>query len=169
MVSQGQKRDIFKVDLKELNQEERLAFGQTISWEILGRVFDAVEERYGKEGRELLNKVVRDYMREITPRIAQSLGIVGNDMASVLEVINWHDVNLWPLMDEDIAKSEEREGMLRINNCFLKDRWTPHECKIGIPYVEGMLEALNPKIKYKATKLLTLGDDCCELVMKLED
>jgi len=169
MVDQSQKRDVFKLNLKELNQEERLAFGHAMSWEIIKRILDAVEERYGEEGKELFNKVIRDYMREITPRIAQSLGIEGNDMDSVLKVINWHDVNLWPLIEEDIAKSEEKEGILRISNCFLKDRWTPHDCKIGIPYVEGMLEALNPKIKYKATKVLTRGDDCCELVMKLED
>ena len=169
MVKQSQKRDVFKLNLKELSQEERFAFSHTMSWEIIRRIFDAVEGLYGKEGKELLDKVMRDYMREITPRIAQSLGIAGNDMDSVLKVINWHDVNLWPLMEEDIAKSEEREGILRINHCFLKDRWTPHDCKIGIPYVEGVLEALNPKIKFKATKVLTKGDDCCELVMKLVD
>ena len=78
-----------------------------------------------------MDNVMINYMSEITPRIAQSLGIEGNDMAIVLKVINWHDVNLWPLMEEDIAKSAESEGILRTNYCFLKDRWTPHDCKIG--------------------------------------
>ena len=162
-------RDIFKTPLKELTPVERSAFSHTMSWEIIARMHRAVSERYGAEGRTLVEGCIRDYMRDITPKIAKSLGVEGKDLKSALEVINWHDVNLWPMMEEEKPSVNGNQGVLRVKKCFLKDRWTPHDCKIGIPYVEGMLEAFSPKFKYKATKVLTRGDDCCELVMHVEE
>ncbi|MEW6034926.1 MAG: L-2-amino-thiazoline-4-carboxylic acid hydrolase [Chloroflexota bacterium] len=163
------RRDVFRVPLQELTMEERFAFSHTMSWEVIARIYNAVSSRYGAEGKKLVEDCIRGYMREMTPKIARSLGIEGSDMESVLKVINWHDVNLWPLMEEEIARVDHNEGVLRITSCFLKDRWTPRDCKLGIPWVEGMLEGINPRIKYKATKVLTRGDDCCELVMRLEE
>jgi len=164
-----QPRDIFNTPLRDLTAVERAAYAHTMSWEIIARMHEAVSRRYGPEGRKLADDCIRDYMRDITPKISKSLGIEGKDLKSALEVMNWHDVNLWPMMEEDAPIVNGNEGVFRVRKCFLKDRWTPHDCKIGIPYVEGMLEAFSPKFKYKATKVLSRGDDCCELVMRVEE
>jgi len=168
-MTQCARRDFFQTPLLEMTQEERFAYSLTMSWSIMARICDAASAKFGPEGKKMVHDCIRDYMREITPKIAASLGIKGKDVESVLKVITWHDTQLWPFMEEQIEMVNDKEGILRITECFLRQRYTPHDCKIGIPYVEGMLEAINPRIKYKASKVLTRGDDCCQLEMRLEE
>jgi len=46
-----------------------------------------------------------------------------------------------------------------------KSRLTAKDWKAFLPYGRGSIDVTNPNLKWKAPKVLTKGDDCCELVV----
>lgn len=65
--------------------------------------------------------------------------------------------------------TKPNELVVQVSYCTLKDLYTPRDCKIWVPYLKGVAHSVNDKITWKATKVLTRGDECCELIFTIEE
>lgn len=152
---------------KELTSEERFILANKVYSDIVRRIIKAVEEKYGAEGRSVIERALYEFGREVGERVRKVLEVEGKGLEDYGKVHYYQDTNFWAI-EETLKTEKPGELIVYVSFCPLKDVFTPKDCKIWIPYLKGVVDSVNDRITWKATKVLTRGDGCCELIFTIK-
>lgn len=152
---------------ENLTLEERWVVANQLLQDMIRRIVKAVEQRYGEEGKNVATGPIYDMGREVATKLVDKLGLSGQEPIDYAILHQYQDTNFWALKEE-VIEGESGEVTIRVSYCPVKDIFTPKDCGIFRPYVKGMLSVVNPNLRWKASKLLTRGEDCCEFVITKE-
>lgn len=125
------------------------------------KLYEAVEDRFGDEGLELIRDVSAEYGREIASRVRerkgemdlQQVGLflvrVFNGMRSEGEIIEWSDDRVTIMVPECPYP-------------FTR----PQTCAAHTSMEEALVKGLNPNLDYVIEKCIPRGDQECWHVLK---
>jgi hypothetical protein len=135
----------------------------------LASIVRAIERQYGEEGKAIIKKA---WLEEVFYRPWEKIG----------ESVERNDVQtLAKLVEEGCYGTHEWERVVdepnKVAYKFTKCRWAEIFRKLGATDVGKWfcdsdpvyVEAFNPRIKFKRTKTLMDGDDCCDHVFYVEE
>ncbi len=152
---------------EEMGAEERLHWSNRVFLDMIRRMVGAVEERYGPEGRKAAADALYDVGRGLATQVCDLLHITGREPLDYAKVHCYLDTNLWGLAEE-VIPGDGDEVTIRAYSCPAQGIFTPRDCKLFLPYVRGLMDGINPNLRWKAPKVLTRGDDCCEFIVSKE-
>lgn len=152
---------------QELTAEEKLLWANQVYLDMIRRMVRGLEEKYGQEIREIVNKALYEVGLEVGTKLRERLKIEGKEPSDYAKLHYYQDTNLW-VIKEEVIPEESGEVMIRATFCPALGLLTAKECALFVPYVRGMMDAINPELKWKAGKVLTRGDDCCEFIVYRE-
>jgi hypothetical protein len=127
--------------------------------------YDFIYARLGEEGLKLIADMSYDYGVKVAQRA--KLRLPGNDLASVagylLRVFDTvsHGSGLSSVMEH----SKER-FVIRIDRCPL-DFKDPKMCLAHTMMEKGLIEEMNPGLRYRIGKSIPAGDSWCEHIVEL--
>ena len=150
--------------MKEMGAEERLFWANRVYIDMIRRMIKAVEENYGDKGREIAINALYDVGQELGTKFCDLLHIKGKGTEDYAELHHYLDTNLYGIKEE-ISRGESGEAIIHAYSCPAQGIFTAKDCKAFLPYVRGLMDVINPNLKWKATKALTKGDDCCEFII----
>ncbi|RLI05895.1 hypothetical protein DRO26_00850 [Candidatus Bathyarchaeota archaeon] len=149
---------------EELKPEEKLEKANQIYSLLIKKFAEEVEKKYGEEGRELLNKAFHEVGIEFGKELKKKLGIEGKEPKDYALLHYYQDVNVWGLK-EKIKVLENGDALIQVYYCPVKDIYRGRDCARYVPYVRGLMDSVNPNLKWKVNKVLTKGADCCEFIV----
>jgi hypothetical protein len=128
----------------------------------------AVERKYGEEGKRTVKEVwLEEVYRKPWKRIGES--VKKNDVQTLAKLVEKGciDTHEWERIIDEPNKVAYR---------FTKCRWAEIFRELGATDIGKWfcdsdpvyVEAFNPKIKFKRTKTLMDGDECCDHVFYVE-
>lgn len=129
-----------------------------------------VADAWQKEGEKAL-KTISKSQHELGTKYARAQikehGIRGRDAGAAGEV---YDNLLRELeIEHRIIEGTDKRFVIRTRGCPFLDEWRkedtvdPKLCEgFGKSFVQGICEAVNPKLKYNITKMMSKGDLYCE-------
>ena len=149
---------------QELTAEEKLVWANQVYLDMIRRIARGIQERYGDEGKEIIGKAIYEVGREVATKLCELLKIEGKGPEDYARVHYYQDTNLWAIK-EAVTVEESGEVMIRASFCPAQGVLSARDCALFLPYVRGMMDVINPSLKWKAGKVLTKGDDCCEFIV----
>ena len=124
-------------------------------------LYEALEERFGEAGLDLIRDVSRNYGADIGRRLrgesaAWPLEEVGKLLVRVFSNING---------EGEISAWNDRRIEIKVVRCVYPFRSDPI-CRAHTCMEEELVRALNPNLVYEVEKSLPRGDECCLHVVK---
>jgi hypothetical protein len=138
---------------------------------MIGTLCRAVYDRYGEEGIAVLRNAMQQKYSRIVPaacKLAKAKSGNGG-------VEDW--VRVESYFGERMGMEGEFEvtstrGLMRIKKCPYAGQYGrvfPGTCpKVLIGCEEAIAQTINSKLHAKGQKYLTMGEDCCEIIVEFE-
>ncbi len=156
-----------RMDFPELTTEERWIWTNRVFNKMVLKIMKAVEEKYGQEGKEVVRKALYEVGREVGLQLRDLLKVSGKEPADYAKLHYYQDTNLWAIKEE-VSQDKSGTVTIRATYCPAQGIFSPKDCGMFVPYVQGLMDVINPKLKWTTTKVLTRGDDCCEFIVSKE-
>jgi hypothetical protein len=154
-------------DVPQLSVEERWVETNRVFNQMILKVIRAIEEKFGKEGREVVAHALYEVGREIGNRLRQELNISGAEPIDYARLHYFQDTNYWAIKEE-VIPGKSGEVVIRVTYCPGQGIFSARDCATFLPYVRGLMDVINPGLKWTATQVLTRGDSCCEFIVTRE-
>lgn len=155
------------MDVPQMPLEEKWIWTNRVFNEMILKVMRAVKERFGQEGKEVVEKALYEVGHEVGSRLQKQLHITGGTVEDYVKLHYYQDTNYWAIKEE-VIPGKSGEMTIRASYCPAKGIFSAKDCAMFVPYVRGMMDAINPKLKWTSNKVLTRGDDCCEFIVSAE-
>jgi hypothetical protein len=121
----------------------------------------------GPKGREIATGALYDVGHELRLRFCNLLQNKGTKPLDYAKLHRYIDTNLWGI-EEEIIQGESGEAIIHASSCPLQNIFQFRDCEAFGPYIRGLADVINPSLNLKATKALTKGDNCCQLIIAQE-
>ncbi len=151
---------------------EKVSYALDLYTLLYGLSIKTIKEKYGQEAIETLKKIFFERGKELGEQEAKRLKI--KDMnAKGYHIIVKAALDSFDIKHKVVELSEEKY-VLQIFDCphgirFKNLNTPPEVCDILLELDRGIVEALNPKLKFKLTKHILRGDKFCEYVVEPKD
>jgi hypothetical protein len=126
--------------------------------------YDFIYERLGEEGLKLIADMSYDYGRKIAEKAKSKLP--GDDLASIAGyLLRIFDIASHGSRSSAVAEHSKERFVIRIDRCPLEFT-DPRMCLAHTMMEKGLIEELNPGLKYRIGKSIPAGDSCCEHIVE---
>jgi len=130
-------------------------------------LFKALTQRYGPE----VLRVVEHFVVEETKKKLERAEVARRDIEGVMENLWNHTKSTHEFQVEERTNESLR---LRVTRCLYAEEMRKlHADDIGFAfycsYDHGFYRGLNPRLRFKRTKTLMMGDDCCDHTYELKE
>ena len=120
------------------------------------KLYDAVVDRFGEEGYELIKEVSSEYGREIAQRVKERIGEMNLQQVALFLVRVFNGVR----SQGEIIEWSEDKVTIMVPECpypFTR----PETCKAHTSMEENLVKGLNPNLDYVIEKCIPRGDEVC--------
>ncbi len=155
------------MDVPQMTLGDRWIWTNRVYGEMILKIVRVVKEEYGQEGKEAVGKALYEVGREVGNRLRELLNITGDTAEDYVKLHYYQDTNYWAIK-EKVIPGKDGKMTIRASYCPLKGIFTAKDCAVFVPYVRGMMDTINPRLKWTANKVLSRGDDCCEFIVSVE-
>jgi len=124
----------------------------------------ALTDKFGSE--EAL-KFIRPYLVEYGKRMAEAapmLGITGKDAIAIGTLIRTFEEHVLKVKGEVTQASPDK--VVAVNTACVFQDCKPEACLQFQHEVDGIIEGINPRYRWRLTKLIPKGDKECEWVLE---
>jgi len=159
--------------MAELSPEEKVKRARAGDATVAACMAKAVAQKYGAEGLAALKDELFNTYMKFLPKMAAQLGIRPGEG----DCQDW--VRLESALSDvagavyTVVESSPKRAVMRFTSCVTAgayQRTFPQMCREVIAGVERAgAAAVNPQIRFTATKFLPEGDEYCEIICELED
>ena len=127
--------------------------------------YDFIYAKLGKEGLKLIADMSYDYGVKIAQRAKTK--IPGNDLASVAGyLLRVFDTVAHGSGLSSVTEHSKERFVIRIDRCPLNFN-DPCMCLAHTMMEKGLIEELNPDLRYRIGKSIPAGDGWCEHIVEL--
>jgi hypothetical protein len=138
-----------------------------------GELVKGVYRKYGFEGTQCNNDQMMEMARKYVARALKNFHIVGNDCRTVAAYFKLVDKIVFDT-DFEILEDTPRRVILRgSSGCPLSNNPREELCKEICDGGQGhelvACEIINPQIKFSNLKLMSAGDDSCDMLFELPE
>lgn len=146
--------------------KEKVQYSMSILGLVLSLAVKAVKESFGEEGLKKLRETFRQAGVELGKRETERLKLKNKDAKAyhqvVSEALKAFDVK------HEVVELSETSYILRIYDCpHAKNFSSPEVCDVFVELDKGVVEGLNPELKFELTNHIKRGAPYCEYVVKL--
>ena len=141
--------------------------------EYYGGLVKEMYKRYGIEGCQANNDQMMEMAKKYVPRALQNFHIVGNDCRTVAAYFKLVDKIVFNT-DFEVLEDTPRRVVLRgSSGCPLSNN--PQEelcvdlCENGMGHETIACKVVNPALTFRNLKLMSAGDDSCDLCFELPE
>ena len=162
---------LYKLDETVWPRERREKSRQRRGWENLGSMIQAIYERFGKEGLEVVHDVTADSAKKYVFMALKAHNLQGNNARTVggyykifHKIIYGNDLEI----AEDTPKRVvlRNSGFCPISTNPAKEL-KPEMCLSFMGHEQKAAEIVNPKLKFSVPQQRSAGDAYCEYVFEL--
>ena len=166
---------VSEVKLDENRWTEKLVRETSIcrAEEHYGALVREMYKMYGFEGTQANNEQMMEMARKYVPRALKNFNIVGNDCRAVAAYFKLVDKIVFDT-DFEVLLDTPRKVILRgASGCPLsshpQDELCQEICDGGLGHETVACETINPALKFYNLKLMSAGDDSCDLCFELPE
>ena len=127
-------------------------------------LYDAIYEKFGKEGLELIRGVGDKYGREIAERAK------GKVKSRDLESVALYVIRVFNTIrgNGKVVEFSDRRVVIRVRECPYP--WeTPEMCEAHTQMEKTLVETLGKNLRYRIEKSIPKGDPYCDHVIEIVD
>lgn len=147
------------------NCGERLEYCMSLLGSVLSLAVKSVRENYGEEGLKNMRQTFREGGVDLGRNEAKRLKTGKADAKTYHLIVN-EALKAFGVKHE-VTKISETNYILKIYDCpHAKNFASPEVCDVFLELDKGMVEGLNPDLKFKLTKHVKRGDPYCEYVVE---
>ncbi len=128
------------------------------------KLYEAIEDRFGEEGLELVTEVSDQYGKEIAERVKTREGEMSLRDVGLFLVKIFNGMR----SEGEVLEFSDEKVVIMVPECpypFTR----PQTCKAHTRMEESLVEGLNPDLDYVIEKCVPSGDSQCWHVLKKKD
>lgn len=167
----------YKFQSVDIPAEQKLEIAQQGLWGLVARMVKIIEDRYGKEGLDVLYDGLRDWdSHELNvPGMLSAFGIQPGEASPaefIQRVMNPYDDVSFIQKEKPIITDapDENRVLYKIKSCSVADaihKEYPGTCRlICSACLEGQRRVANPNLKISVDNFLCEGADACEIYVE---
>ncbi len=131
------------------------------SWGAIHNIM--ISRLVGEHGAEKATSMFADEFREYGRRFGKQHSAESKDAKGIAEVIMNLEQDFG--IKGEVLHSEPERVIRQITYCPWSSYFIPESCKVFVPWVEGIVEGINPDYAYKLTKMVPQGDENCQWIV----
>jgi len=141
-----------------------------LKWELsvsaVGSLYRDMYNLLDEDERVKLATVMENMGLEHSKEIAKRLRLSKNLHDCALALMSYHRIFG---IESRIVEETENEVVINVSKCMWKDKrgWTPEICTSIEGFETGLVKGINDSIRHFYSKRRSLGDEFCEMHLKL--
>jgi predicted hydrocarbon binding protein len=124
-------------------------------------LYDAIHDRFGEEGLELIRDVSRAYGTRIAENVKKTRDLsgvdeVGSYLLKVFEMVSG---------DVEVVEHNDERLVIRVDRCpypFTREA----VCRAHTCMEEALISTLDDSLEHHVGRCLPAGDECCEHIVR---
>ncbi len=125
------------------------------------KLYDAIYERYGEDGLDLIRGVSTEYGLEIAERIRERYGPMGVKEMGLFIVKVFDNMRA----EGDVLECNDDRVVISVKECPYPMSY-PEVCRAHITMEREMVKSINPEVEFALEKSLPGGDGECLYVIR---
>jgi hypothetical protein len=162
-----------KLDEKRFSEKRRRQSSIRRAEEWYGGLVKGMYKKYGFEGTQCNNDQMMEMAWKYVPRALKNFHIVGNDCRTVAAYFKMVDKIVFDADFEVLLDTPRRVVMRGATGCPLsshpQDELCQEICEGGMGHEVIACQIINPELTFKNLKLMSAGDDSCDLCFELPE
>ncbi|MBC8276851.1 MAG: hypothetical protein H8E46_01355 [FCB group bacterium] len=132
--------------------------------ERIKKLYDAIYDRFGEEGLDLIREVSIEYGTQIAESVKAKQGVMDLKKTAALLVRIFNGM----LADGEITEYDDKRVTIMVKNCPYPFT-NPRICQAHTSMEEALVKGLNPDLDYVIEKCIPCGDSECWHVLKVKE
>ena len=126
---------------------------------------EEVVGKYGPEAYGVMKKAMRRMWCDFAKKLMKKLNIEERDAIGAIKLYTFVHRELGEIVEAKPQRAVREERI-----CPFTKIWDAEWCYLASgAAMEGICDAVNPKLVCRQEKLLTKGDDCCRMVFEMKE
>jgi len=129
----------------------------------------ALADKFGPEVYDILGETTKNTARKGTENLLKKLNIKERDAIAAVKVLTYfHAISG---TSGEVVEATPKRAVRIERSCPCSEDWDVDFCSkvTSIPAMQGICEAISPKLTCSHPKFIRRGDDRCEMVFEMKE